>query len=287
MREYLVSFYSQQGGVEFEYLEDQDYILMECGNCGLIYQRDIPNDYLMQKLYEEWIDPQKCFDLYERSRGIQYFDQISSEIVKIVKILGRPPMDLKFLDYGMGWGHWCRIAQSFGCTAHGTEISRAQIDYARSSGVTVIDDTEIADHQYDFINTEQVFEHLPDIRTTLNYLKKSLKPGGILKINVPNGWDIKRRLKVWNWSAPKGNPDSLNSVAPLEHLNCFNHASLLVLARSSGLFSVDTNPTSGKALDVKQMAWSKLRPYWHRLKGIRTPPASQGTYLFFRVSEPA
>ncbi|MEI7903484.1 MAG: hypothetical protein WCK89_24865, partial [bacterium] len=147
MREYLISFYSPQGGVEFGYLENQDYVLIECDQCGLIYQSEIPNDFLMHKLYEEWIDPRKCFDMHERHRDIQYFDRLSKEIVRIVSMFDRPPMDLEFLDYSMGWGHWCRVAQSFGCLVHGTEFSQSRIEYARSKGVPVIDYDEIGSHR--------------------------------------------------------------------------------------------------------------------------------------------
>lgn len=286
IREYLISFYSPQGKVEFEYLRDQDYVLVECADCGLVYQREIPNDFLMRKLYEEWIDPQKCFDLYERTRGILYFGNLSSEIVRIVSLLGKPPMDLDFLDFSMGWGHWCRVAMSFGCNVHGTEFSQARIDYAKSKGVTVIDYSEIANHRYDFINTEQVFEHLPDIRTTLTYLKGSLKPSGILKINIPDGWDVKRRLKKCDWSAPKGSFDSLNLVAPLEHINCFNHTSLIVLAREAGLIPVykhlkGTKPQNSR--EIKGTLEAVLRSYWHRWKGIRKLPVKRGLYMFFQV----
>jgi hypothetical protein len=38
-----------------------------------------------------------------------------------------------------------------------------------------------------------------------------------------------------DWSAPKGSKDSLNPVAPLEHINCFNRSSLLRLAAEAGL----------------------------------------------------
>ena len=38
LRDYLVSFYSPQGGVELDYLENQDYVLVECGQCRIIYR---------------------------------------------------------------------------------------------------------------------------------------------------------------------------------------------------------------------------------------------------------
>ena len=43
IRGYLDSFYSTQGGVEFGYLENITYSLMECQNCFLLYQKNVPN----------------------------------------------------------------------------------------------------------------------------------------------------------------------------------------------------------------------------------------------------
>jgi hypothetical protein len=53
VRPYLESYYGSR--VEFEYLNGATFILDECNNCGLIYQREIPDDFLMKKLYEDWI----------------------------------------------------------------------------------------------------------------------------------------------------------------------------------------------------------------------------------------
>ncbi|HOW26147.1 MAG TPA: class I SAM-dependent methyltransferase [Bacteroidales bacterium] len=295
LHEYLINFYKFQGGIEFKYLQDQDYILFECSVCGLIYQKEIPNDFLMHKLYNIWIDPQKCFDLYEKSRGIEYFAYLSSEIVDIIKHFDQPPTDLKFLDFSMGWGHWCQIAQSFGCTVHGTEYSQSRIDYARSKGINVISYSEIANHRYDFINTEQVFEHLPDIRTTVNFLIKSLKSNGIIKINVPNGWNIKKRLEKWDWTALKGSNDSLNPVAPLEHINCFDHHSLIELATHSGLVSIALQKkVESNTRNISKSLKKRLKriisfPLKHldstrqSLNPLQELTIDKGTYMFFKL----
>ena len=50
---FLRYFYDPHGGVEFEYLEKAQFILDECRDCGLINQRQIPGDFLMNKLYKE------------------------------------------------------------------------------------------------------------------------------------------------------------------------------------------------------------------------------------------
>ena len=60
-RGFLESFYNPQGGIEFEYLKEAEFILDQCRECGLIFQRQIPGAFLLNKLYREWIDPAKVF----------------------------------------------------------------------------------------------------------------------------------------------------------------------------------------------------------------------------------
>lgn len=178
LRNYLLSFYSPQGGVELEYLDEQDYVLGECVDCGLVYQSEIPDEWLMGKLYEEWIDPKVVFESVEKCRPIGYFSGLSKEIMGIVRYFGRLPSELRLLDFGMGWGHWCRMAQALGCTVYGTELSADRIEYARETGVRVIGYEEIPAFSFDFINAEQVFEHLAEPRETLAHLRRSLNAGG-------------------------------------------------------------------------------------------------------------
>ena len=64
IKDYLDGFYPPQGKVEHEYLKGSRYILDQCGECGLIYQRQIPGDFLAAKIYEEWIDPETVTTRY-------------------------------------------------------------------------------------------------------------------------------------------------------------------------------------------------------------------------------
>jgi hypothetical protein len=105
----------------------------------------------------------------------------------------------------------------------------------RRSAIPVLSWEEIAYHRFDLVNTEQVFEHLVDRYATVLHLARSLLPGGLLKISVPPSGDIQRRLRANDWKAPKSTRNSLNAVAPLEHVNCYAVRSLLALAERVGL----------------------------------------------------
>jgi 2-polyprenyl-3-methyl-5-hydroxy-6-metoxy-1,4-benzoquinol methylase len=246
VKEYLIDFYSPQGMVEFEYLSGATYILCECNVCGLIFQRDIPNETLMERLYEHWIDPKKVFSQHhkkvfsqhQKKDDLGYYSFYAQEIMQIISYFGREPSSLCFFDFGMGWGKWALMAKAFGCDSFGTELSLERVEYARSNGIKVIKWDEIPQHRFDFINTEQVFEHIPEPLQTLRYLKTALKSNGILKVSVPTANNIHRRLKKMDWKAPKGSKNSLNPVAPLEHINCFRRASLVKMASEAEMEEV-------------------------------------------------
>jgi SAM-dependent methyltransferase len=228
------------------------------------------------------IDPRKVFESVQKRRAIGYFSGLSKEIIRTVRHFGCLPSQLQFLDFGMGWGNWCRMAQACGCTVYGTELSQARIEYAQKMGVRVIDYEEIAMLRFDFIHTEQVFEHLADPRATLAYLRGSLKTGGLLKIGVPDGGDIGQRLQKWDWQAPKTSRDSLNPVAPLEHINCFDRASLLRLAEDLSLEPVDIHPGQGRLEAIRRMIGT-LRRHLNRFRGIRSEPGVEALRFLFRA----
>jgi SAM-dependent methyltransferase len=240
IRDYLAWYYKGVGpGVELEYLKGARYILDECQACGLIYQKEIPGSELLQRLYERWLDPETVRQAERLERGPGYFVGIATEISRVLKFLGRPTSEIAFLDFGMGWGHWCLLARGFGCSAFGAELSDVRSANAEQMGITVMTRNALPIGKFDFINAEQVFEHLADPLDTLLKLAQALKPGGVIRLGVPKGWNIKSRLKRWDWNAKDRSPDSLNAVAPLQHINCFNYRSLHAMGVAAGLREVE------------------------------------------------
>jgi len=238
IKDYLNEFYSPQGGVELEYLDGAVYVLCECDVCGMIFQRDIPGATLMKRLYEHWIEPMKVFVQHQKQDGLEYYAYYAQEIMQIISYFEEKPSQLSFFDFGMGWGKWALMAKAFGCESYGIELSEERIKYARSSGIKIIGWDEIQQHRFDFINTEQVFEHISEPLNTLRYLKAALKPQGIVKVSVPGANDIDRRFKIMDWKSPKGSTNSLNPVAPLEHINFFRRSSLVKMAEAAEMEEV-------------------------------------------------
>ena len=238
VKDYLVDFYSSQGRIEFSYLENANYILDECNECGLIFQKEIPNDELMERLYEYWMDPKLRFEYHQKMDDLNHYQYYAREITQLIALFKKSPSELKFFDFGMGWGKWALMAKAFGCDSYGSELSQERINHARSNGLKVITWDEFPQHKFDFINTEQVFEHIPKPLETLRHLRTALSPDGLIKISVPTANNIEHRLKLMDWTAKKGSNISLNPVAPLEHINFYRRRSLVKMASEAGLKEV-------------------------------------------------
>lgn len=238
IKQYLDDFYSVQGAVEHHYLSGAMYVLCECTRCGLLFQRDIPNDHLMERLYDHWIDPKKVFALNSQEQDLAYYARNAQEVMRMVAFSGKEPSSLKVLDFGMGWAEWAMMAKAFGVDSYGMELSKERIEHAKVNGIKVIEWDEVPGQAFDIINTEQVFEHIPEPLQTLKQLGKGLKPGGLIKISVPTANGIERRLKTMDWKAPKGSPNSLNAVAPLEHINYYRRRTFAEMGKKAGFEEV-------------------------------------------------
>ena len=278
VRDYLVDFYGSSGGVEFEYLRDARYTLAECRNCELIFQCEIPNDALMTKLYEQWIDPKSTLARNRRQLGLTYYAGWAQEVMQIIATFKKAPSELDVFDFGMGWSQWALMAQAFGCNVFGTELSQARLDHASAHGITVIGWDDIPGHRFDFINAEQVFEHLADPLSVLVHLKGGLKDNGLLKISVPTALDMDRRLKRMDWKAKKWTKKSLNAVAPLEHINFYRRRSLATLGALAGMREVVAPLHCQYAYTV----WTGRRRFrGNLLNPIRRSLLKTDNYVFF------
>lgn len=251
------------------------YTLLKCENCGLIYQRNILSDRFLETLYDEWVVHRE-----ETPRTREFFGYYANELFTIASLFEKPVHEIKVLDYGLGAGKWAKVAKAIGFDIWGTDLSENLLEDARRDGINTLKINELGKHQFDFINTEQVFEHLARPKETLSQLVPSLAPGGIVKISVPDGTDIEKRLPLMDWSAPRNSKRFLLPATPLVHINTFTRS---VIKHMGGLFQLTpTLPALRNEYGIldltsaKSLAKGMLRPIYRRL----TKP----TYVFLRKS---
>lgn len=204
------------------------YRVVACGQCDFVYQDPILDDAGMRMLYRDWID-QAASLRKKQQAGTGLFRQYAGQMQTLLRLFERPPGQTRVLDFGMGWGYWCRMAQAHGFAVSGLELAPVRRDHARQWGLNVIETLDPAAGVFDFIYSNQVFEHLPDPAARLLDLCQCLDRDGVLHIRVPDGRGVEKQLRRHGWSP------GLDAVHPLEHVNCFTRASLIRLAAGAGL----------------------------------------------------
>ena len=222
MQEFLNTYF--HGRVEQEFLQDGTYAIDCCVRCGGMWQREILDDAAMERLYAHWIHSgDSKGGRWNQQRSLNF----ARHCARLLRLLPEPKTRL-LLDYGMGWGDWCHMAQSFGFKVHGTELSQERIEYAQSIGLPASLPGNLPPGPYDFIYLEQVLEHLPDPHAVIARLTMLLKPGGYIHIGVPNGATVASNAGNLPRLLKKG------PAQPLEHINIFTHASLCRFLASFG-----------------------------------------------------
>ncbi|WHZ09668.1 MAG: Methyltransferase type 12 [Burkholderiaceae bacterium] len=254
-----------------------DYALARCGRCGLTFQQQVPDGQLLRELYEDWVSDSNL----ACSRGDYDLDDyryLAEQVGLIIQHFGISPSRINILDFGFGWAQFSRMAMGYGCNVSGAELSGARISHGRSIGLKIVELDHLPKGEFQFINTEQVFEHLTEPRFVLERLLASLASDGLIKISVPDAAaSLKQIGKRQSFGALSAAQQM--SIAPLEHINCFSRDSLMAFGREFGLkplrprFSQLVNSASG-LLRPKYLARTLLRPVYRHI-------LSRGTFVYF------
>jgi 2-polyprenyl-3-methyl-5-hydroxy-6-metoxy-1,4-benzoquinol methylase len=246
-----------------------NYEIASCSECGGMFQVEILEDRLMGELYSNWISSSESLAKKERS-GTRSFARYAAEVEVIPRLVDQQPADIRVLDFGMGWGHWCAMAQAFGMNATGIELSKERILYAQQLGLKAVPSLDnLRDVEFDFVNIDQVLEHLPAPQRIVEDLVSILRPGGVIRLSVPDGRKARRNVCRSDWKPSK------DAIHPLEHINCFTNRTLKTLAFGVGL----------EWIRQPLVAYS-TRSHLGHLKNVllRTYRSSRTTTLYFRRS---
>lgn len=180
IRSYLTNFYTSQGTIDYSLIEHAIFEVVECRHCLLVYQKYIPDDFLLNQVYEKWIDPlfaKKRHILRKNKKrlGLNLQESIKEKgylmgkynldsrikyEVNMVKSFFPKSAQLSFLDFGMGWADFLIQAKKAGVRCYGSELSKERIEYATKKGIKIVNYDQIPNFKFDYVHTQQVFEHL-------------------------------------------------------------------------------------------------------------------------------
>jgi len=164
------------------HLNKEEFTLVKCRKCGLIYLNPRPSEKEMDRFYpREYYDLQ--FSLLEK-KITQLFLKIGTAKLKKYKKKGL------VLDLGCGAGDFLLEMKRFGFETIGIDVSKRACDISQKKGIKVFNselkDCHFPDETFDVITLWHVFEHLHNPDQTLKEICRILKKDGILLIEVPN-----------------------------------------------------------------------------------------------------
>lgn len=225
MIDFLSSYY--KGTIDIKQLYGRRYNLLECKNCNLIFQEQIPNKKFSQELYEKYIDKDdslKKKNDYEK----KYNKKLNYEMGLIKNIFKKKNEEISILDFGAGWGFWLNYFKKNNFDVYAFEVSETRINFLKESKIKIISDIENTDNKFDFIYSEETFEHISDPKETLINLSKILKENGFMMLRFPNSFLFKLRLN-------KNYKPCTDCAHPLEHINLLKKKSFESMVKDSNL----------------------------------------------------
>ena len=283
LAEFLSAYYPKAEPIaQAEALQGGAFVILECRACGLYFQRDVPDDDFSAEIYGNWLGEDDPLAPHKPPMPVAYYSLMAAEVMQIIVFLQKrtgTDRRLRFLDFGQGWGYWSQMARSFGVDVYGIELSPKKVAYAKSVGLNIVEISDLEHCQFDFINTEQVIEHVAEPRRVVEMLKKHLAPGGVIKLSVPDGKDMTQTLNSWNWADSLARKEEIMPIHPLEHLNCFTSDSLTHMAELCGLKRISVPLITCYAYSTD---WSSLKlAAKNILRPIKRFKLNKGCYALF------
>jgi SAM-dependent methyltransferase len=195
-----------------------------CARCGLL-NSDARFEHSFQS------------DLESDSRDIGLkqlrLKNFASIIKELMNYKGNAAEKLNGLEIGSGNGWWLETCKKNNIDCLGIEPERIYENYHREHNLNVVygfypDVSPSRPGGYDFIIFNDVFEHIPDIGSLVESLKKDLSDDGILIINLPmsTGFFYKMavRMHKFGMSSSLTRMWQFNFHSP--HMNYFNEQNM-------------------------------------------------------------
>ncbi|MDO8536027.1 MAG: class I SAM-dependent methyltransferase [Candidatus Omnitrophota bacterium] len=177
-----------------ESLPEKPRQIVKCNECGLIYANYVKSPEELNLFYINMSD--EDYKNEEKGRRIS-----AGKILKRLKKFNKTG---RILDVGCATGFLLDEARKGGWEAHGVELSKWCVDYAKK--ILSLDifcgelkDAHFKDGFFDAIVLNDVIEHLPDPKNALKEIRRLMKPDGIICINTPDIDSLVSRLLRARW----------------------------------------------------------------------------------------
>lgn len=194
-----------------------------CRACGLVYENPRMEESEIAASYGKYIENRFSLeggeDVGKYLRHIEGKNKKNANIDFLKQFL---KSEHEVLEIGSGFGIMLRgLKESIGCRLEGIEPATSAKYAEKGGGVPVFHGTFDEyfekygnEKKFDAVLMHHVFEHFPEPLEVLKKLKKILKPGGLLYIEVPNILNFERRVKYFFdfWHYYNYSPGTLEKI---------------------------------------------------------------------------
>lgn len=178
----------------------QEYLLYQCSDCQLIFNKNLLEKYSLQK-----------YDEFYETNGSRFYSVVELLIVffrflRTINIVKLYPGAKSILDIGSGRGYMLYfLIKYFGFkVATGTQISKPALYFSREKlGLNILGqdllDVNFSEQKFDIITIYHVLEHVENPTEYIKKIHALLTPRGKLVIEVPNfnSWTRSFCQKFW------------------------------------------------------------------------------------------
>lgn len=96
------------------------------------------------------------------------------------------------LDFGSGFGIFCKFLNNSGFVCHGLEVDKEAINQSKKNQVRTYSSLSEIDSSYPVVTSINVLEHIQDDEKALDQIKKIMQKDGLLILYVPAS------MKAWS-----------------------------------------------------------------------------------------
>jgi 2-polyprenyl-3-methyl-5-hydroxy-6-metoxy-1,4-benzoquinol methylase len=236
------------------YLEKDNWKLVKCRECGLIFLNPRPTWETIKRMY----GPNQYNYLVGGKKYVNAEKEMVEKYLVTVKTIEKFKRKGKILEIGSATGYFLKAAKMRGWKVYGVEICKDGVEYAKrefkiGTSLGTLEEVNFPSNFFDVIVMYHTLEHLTDPLTVLKEVKRILKNDGLVNISVPNVSCWERILQGKKWG----------TFELPSHLYCFSPLTLQKLLQKAG-FKIIKGKGGGE-INVflkKSDPSSPLIPFW-------------------------
>jgi SAM-dependent methyltransferase len=249
-------------------LQPRPFAVVRCAACGLAYTHPRPDTASLGRYYEDIYSGRggDAMNSAQTSQGMWYVHEVRWKLLRRHLHLGSED---RVLDVGCGYGAFLAFLHGRArCRIHGIDTDAGSIrdNLCRSHGDLRVGDLAHAGYpagHFAFASMLHSLEHTEDPVATLRELRRVVRPGGHVLVEVPNFRSVLRGLFGKSWF-PLMLPQHLTHFEPTTLRRALQQVGLtrVLVLRSSWCpseLTMSVAPLLGRLLGVDPASGSGLR----------------------------